>query len=166
MVRDHCLARVRFPPTSAQPLCFASRAIPRPNPRAAAIKEVCGMPMIGTPSAQRNQRGRAPAAARSLKFIASAFQPASSALERLKSKWTPSSAASVVAKSRIPGDGASCAQSSPGPRTTPLAAGPRRPSRESPKGARKESISANSPGPSLPECRAAGLTRAAAGADR
>src|SRR4051812_50188002 len=66
--------------------------------------------------AQRNQRGRAPIAARSERFTASALWPTSSRVNGGVRKWTPCTTASVVTQRGWPRPGASTAQSSPGPR--------------------------------------------------
>ncbi len=70
---------------------------------------------------QGAQSGRAPMAARSERFTASAFQPTSAGVDR-RSKWTPSTTASTVTTRSSPGAGRSTAASSPGPTTTPSAA--------------------------------------------
>ena len=90
----------------------------------------------GVASATSAQSGRAPMAARSDRFTASAFQPISSGVKR-RVKWTPSTTASTVATSSSSAGSRSTAASSPMPTRTP-----------SPRvnGRVKRSMSSNSPG--------------------
>src|SRR5207244_6442162 len=84
MVTDHSAAEVTLPPISAQRDLRANDDIPRE-----ILCAICTTRLLaGMPSAQRNHRGRAPAAARSDRLTAKAFHPTSSGEKRRRSKWT------------------------------------------------------------------------------
>src|SRR5262245_37915035 len=69
----------------------------------------------GRPSDSRARRGVPPMAAMSERFTASAFQPTSAGVLNRRSKWTPSTSASVVRISSAPRSGVTTAASSPMP---------------------------------------------------
>ncbi len=96
-----------LPPTSVRPNRFASGRMPFASLRASR-----SLSFAGSASAQSHQRGTAPIAARSERFVASALWPMSSSEKNGRVKCTPSTSASVVMhKPR-----SSTAASSPGPR--------------------------------------------------
>ena len=72
----------------------------------------------GSASESSAARGAAPIAARSLRLTASARCPIASGGTKRRSKWTPSTCASVVRTSSAPRCGLITAASSPGPTTT------------------------------------------------
>src|SRR4051812_32976429 len=136
-VSVHPAARVTLPPTRTQSVRRARRGMPRALRAARGIAERG----FGTPRAQRNQRGRAPAAARSERLTASALWPTSSGENGGIVKWTPSTTASVLRTSESPREGATTAQSSPGPLRTE---GAEALERSSPNGARNASMRSSS----------------------
>ena len=80
----------------------------------------------GRPSESSASRGAAPIAARSLRLTASARKPIDAGSTKRRSKWTPSTRASVVSTSRWLRDGSTTAASSPMPTTTQDGAAGRR----------------------------------------
>ena len=73
------------------------------------------------PRAVRQKRGVPPMAAMSLRFTAADFQPRENRSVVARSKWTPSSSISVVARSAEEGESTSAAASSPMPMRTRFA---------------------------------------------
>src|SRR4051812_30639883 len=107
-----------LPPTSVTRASAASARKPSSSACASAAGNAAGSPRESSAS-----RGVPPIAAMSDRLTASAFQPMSAAVLKRRSKWTPSTSASVVRISSAPRSGLTTAASSPMPTVSHPGAG-------------------------------------------
>ena len=113
--------RVIFPPTSVTLLASATSMIPSSRPSTSAKGR-----LVGRMRDSSAYRGAAPMAAMSLTLTARALYPMSAGVEKRRSKWMPSTSASVVSTCKAPRSDVATAASSPIPMTTDAGAGGRR----------------------------------------